>query len=166
MSNGITYEIMMDSTAVTAQFKGAANLLPGYINRWLLESATLTKDEMSARAPEGVAGAMGQGLKNHIAITHNPGKMTAEIKPDNTIAYADAVETGSRPHMPPVNPDGALAQWCEMKGLSLWAVAKSIARNGTRPHPYIEPTYVAVQSRVQSSFAEGVDNYIARMSAI
>lgn len=163
MSNGIKYEIFMDAGQVEASFIESAELMPGYINRWLLESAMLTKEEMSRNAPEGVAGAIGQGLKNHIGITHDPIKMTAEIKPDNTIPYADAVETGSKPHMPPTDPDGALAQWCEMKGLSLWAVAKSISIKGTQPHPYIQPTYVTVTPQVEAAFAEGVANYTERM---
>lgn len=162
-SNGITYQIFMDAAAVEAEFVGAAELFPGYVNRWLLESAMLTKAEMSANAPEGVAGVNGQGLKNHIGITHDQGAMTVVIKPDDSIPYADAVETGSRPHMPPTDPDGALAQWCEMKGLKLWAVARSIATKGTKPHPYIEPTFRTVEPQVGATFGEGVAMYIERM---
>lgn len=63
-----------------------------------------------------------------------------------TRGYADVVEYGRRAgRMPP--PD-ALAAWAykkfQLRDLReafarAWAMAKTIARNGTRPHPYLTP---------------------------
>jgi len=165
-SNGITYEIFMDATQTEAVLARTAELFPRYINSWLVEAGTFVKEEVSSRAPEGVAGVNGQGLKHNIDLNIDPKLMTAKIIPSDSIAYADAVETGSRPHRPPTDPDGALAQWCEMKGLNVYAVAKSIELRGTKPHPYIEPTYQATKERVGAMFTEGVTQYIERMQAI
>ncbi|WP_148667404.1 hypothetical protein [Arthrobacter sp. Hiyo1] len=140
--------------------------LDSYINSWLHNASYFIKEEMSSRAPEGVGGVNGQGLKHNIGIDIDPALRTAMIKPNNSIAYADAVETGSRPHRPPAGPDSSLAQWCEMKGLNVWAVAKSIELRGTKPHPYIEPTYQATKGPVAVMFSEGIAQYLGRMQAI
>ena len=165
-SSGIQYEIFMDATHVEAVLARTAELFPRYINSWLVETGTLVKEEVSNRAPEGIGAAYGQGIKNNIGLTFNAALMTADIRPTDQVQYADAVETGSRPHRPPAGPDSALAQWCEMKGLNVWAVAKSIERNGTKPHPYIEPAYEATKELVASRFSEGVDQYLIRMQTI
>ncbi len=162
-SNGITYEIFMEAAEVERVLGETATMFPRYINSWLVEASNLVKEEMSSKAPEGVAGVNGQGLKNNIGIEFKPAEMSAEIKPNSSIPYADAVETGSRPHMPPAGPDSALAQWCEMKGLNVWAVAKSIATKGTQPHPYIEPTYQSTKLPVAERFSLGVTQYLERM---
>jgi hypothetical protein len=164
MANNLTYEIIMDAAQVETMLARTAEAFPGYIDAWLHESAVLTQAEMSANAPEGVAGLMGQGLKNNIGIDYNLAEGSAEIKPTDQVPYADAVETGSRPHRPPAGPDSALAQWCELKGLNVWAVAKSIERKGTQPHPYIEPTYQTIKPQVSELFSKGVGQYLARVS--
>ncbi|BAS17630.1 hypothetical protein AHiyo8_59330 [Arthrobacter sp. Hiyo8] len=53
-----------------------------------------------------------------------------------------------------------------MKGLNVWAVAKSIELRGTKPHPYIEPTYQATKGPVAVMFSEGIAQYLGRMQAI
>lgn len=164
--DGLSYSTFMDVASVEAMFTKSAGLLPGYVNRWLLESGMLAKEVMSKNAPEGVAGVNGQGLQNHIGITHDLVAMTVEIKPDKTIPYADAVETGSKPHMPPHGPDSALAQWAEMKGYEVHALAWHIAHYGTKPHPYIEPTYQEIKPLVSKMFTEGVSSYIERMQYV
>lgn len=159
-SNGIDYEIFMDTNGVPERLAATAMGLDSYINSWLHNASYLVKEAMKSRAPEGVAGLMGQGLKNNIGIDIDPALRTAVIKPNDSIPYADAVETGSKPHMPNVDPNGALAQWCELKGLNLWAVAMTIKLKGTKPHPYIEPTYQATKGKVGELFSLGVKQYL------
>lgn len=50
--------------------------------------------------------------------------------------YAPYVEKGTRPHFPPV---GAVAGWARRHGMEPYAVARAIARAGTRPQPFLEP---------------------------
>jgi hypothetical protein len=157
--NGIKYSIVMDAAQVEAELTAMGGTLPRYINSWLVESAIMTKELMEKNAPVGVAGLMGGGLSNNIGVTYTAME-SAEIKPTDQVPYADAVETGSQPHIPPAGPDSALAQWCELKGLNVWAVAKSIARKGTKPHPYIEPTYQAIKPQVTELFTRGIGQYI------
>ncbi|WP_427007194.1 hypothetical protein [Pseudarthrobacter sp. H2] len=163
-SNGVRYEVVMETNGIPERLSRTAMGLDSQINSWLHNASYIVKEEMSSRAPEGVAGAMGQGLKNNISIDIDPVRRTATIKPSDSIPYADAVETGSRPHRPPMGPDSALAQWCEMKGLNVWAIAKGIELRGTKPHPYIEPTYQATKGTVGSLFNTGVMQYLERMA--
>ncbi|MEC5150873.1 hypothetical protein [Cryobacterium sp. GrIS_2_6] len=166
VNSGINYEIFMDATQVESVIVRTAELFPRYINSWLVETGTLVKEEVSARAPEGVAFAYGAGLKRNIGLTVNPVLQTADIRPTDQVQYADAIETGSRPHRPPAGPDSALAQWCEMKGLNVWAVAKSIELRGTKAHPYIEPAYDATKETVAERFNTGVEQYLMRMQTL
>jgi len=165
-SSGITYQIFMDTNGLPERLEATSMGLDSYINSWLHNASYFIKEEMSSRAPEGVAGVNGQGLKNNIGIEIDPALRTAMIKPNSSIAYADAVETGSKPHMPPHGPDSALAQWAEMKGFDVHALAWHIAHYGTKPHPYIEPTYQATKSQVGVMFEEGIAQYLGRMQAI
>ncbi|MGO4470337.1 hypothetical protein AB4Y95_00160 [Arthrobacter sp. M-10] len=161
-SNGMTYEIVMDAVEVEAVLTETATLFPRYINSWLVESANLTKEEMASKVSRGVGATMGQGIANNIGIDYNVADMSATIKPTDQVPYADGVETGTRPHMPPAGPDSSLAQWCELHGLNVWAVAMSIKRKGTKPHPFVEPTYQVVIPQVTERFTSGVSAFLER----
>jgi len=55
------------------------------------------------------------------------------------VQYAPFVEFGTRPHMPPVEP---LKEWAALKlhnPNAGYAVAKKIARQGTKPKPFMRP---------------------------
>lgn len=52
------------------------------------------------------------------------------------------IEKGTRPHFPP--PD-ALIPWCRRHGMepgAEWAVARAIAKRGTKPNPFLEPAFL------------------------
>jgi len=50
------------------------------------------------------------------------------------LKYGVYLDKGTNPHMPPVN---SLRKWAAKKGLNVWAVAMSIKKYGTKPHPFI-----------------------------
>jgi len=66
------------------------------------------------------------------------------------VLYADYIEYGTRPHMPPVD---ALIGWVrrklrvdESKARSIaWSIAKHIKKYGTEPKPYLRPAMYQVQ---------------------
>jgi hypothetical protein len=124
-------------------------------------ASSLVTAVMRENAPVGVGGE--EGLKGSIGFVVNPVTLTSEIKP--TAPYADAVETGSRPHWPPHGPDSALAAWTKLKGLNVYAVAASIARKGTKPHPFIEPTFLETEVPVLESFFTGISQFLAGVLA-
>jgi hypothetical protein len=164
-SAGIQYEIIMDAAAMEKVMLETASYFPRYINSWLVQSAIIAKEEMASRVSEGVGANYGQGIKNNIDATYDRVAMTAMVKPNRNVPYADGLETGTKPHRPPAGPDSSLAQWAELKGLNVWAVAKSIERNGTKAHPYIGPAYDVVKEPITALFTEGVKTYLMRMGA-
>lgn len=139
--------------------------LSEYLVMLVRQAAEKTKSTERANAPEGVAGAAGQGIKNNIDIDYDSNGLKATIAPNSNVPYARYVEKGTRPHFPPAFPGSALDQWAEMHGLNAYAVAQSIAKKGTRPHPFVEPTYMAMSSDVPQLFVKGVERYIQRVMA-
>lgn len=82
------------------------------------------------------------------SITTKIEQTKATIAP--TVPYASAVEFGSRPHWPPVS---ALEPWARRHGMNAYALARSISRRGTKPHPYMQPGAIASVPDIQV-FAE------------
>ena len=56
--------------------------------------------------------------------------------------YAKYVEYGTRPHH--VSPEH-LEGWAHRHGISPYAVAKSIAKKGTKAHPFVDETFAKVE---------------------
>lgn len=164
MAFSLDVQIFMDASLAEQRLAKMAVGLDSYLNSMLVTAGSLVKDEMKHNAPVGVAGSLGQGLKGSIHDEIDPLAKTATIAP--AADYALYVEKGTRPHMPPTDPDGALAQWCEMKGLKVWAVAKSIAKKGTKAHPFVEPTYEAIEEPVMAIFQAGVAKYVEETTAL
>lgn len=57
------------------------------------------------------------------------------------VKYAGAVENGSRPHFPPIQP---IKEWCRRHGLpesAAYAIALKISRKGTAAKPFLVPAY-------------------------
>jgi HK97 gp10 family phage protein len=166
-SYGLDVQIFMDARLVEERLAKQAMGLDSHINSLLHNASYMVKEEMRARAPVGVAGTMGQGIAGNIKADVDGFTKTATIGPDlKQVPYAGYVETGTRPHMPPAGPDSALAQWAEMKGISVWAVAMSIAKKGTKPHPYVEPTYEAMKDPVAAMFRAGITEFIQETNAL
>lgn len=168
MAGNVEFSIVVDARQAITYLERESASLESHMNSLLVRGANATKDEMKVVAPVGVAGLAGAGLRGSIGIrydvTPGPGVSSALVGPNtdesNIASYAAAVETGSRPHMPPTDPDGALAQWCELKGLPLWPVALSIKRKGTQAHPYAQPTYETMRPLVEALFDNGIREFV------
>jgi hypothetical protein len=136
-----------------------AGIRPAMVEQLTVVSE-IVKTAMKLKAPEGVGGD--NGLRGSIDYVLDTVALTSEVKP--SAPYGDAVETGSKPHWPPAAPDSALAAWAKLKGINVYALAASIAKNGTRPHPYIVPTYDESGSVVGSTFVAGIKTYLEGFS--
>jgi hypothetical protein len=93
------------------------------------------------------------------------GGLRAEVKP--TVPYADAVETGSKPHWIPlsaIEQGQPLGDWAKLKGVPAEALRFSIARKGTKAHPYIKPTYDAMKPGVEKDIATGIAQFAQEMN--
>lgn len=73
--------------------------------------------------------------------------------------HAAAVEVGSRPHRPPVDP---LIRWAELRGFTdprgaAWAIAAKIAREGTKPHWFALGSLPTLETMMHRRISDALD---------
>lgn len=77
--------------------------------------------------------------------------------------YGLFVETGTRPHFPPVEP---LERWASIKlgqpGMG-YVIARKIGRVGTKKHPYFMPAVKDSLPQVQKYFEQMVDMFVKQL---
>lgn len=121
----------------------------------LIEGAAIdTQAEMRRNVDVGATGE----ARNSIHYTMNPSQLSATIAP--TVKYAEYLEKGTMPHWVSATPGSPLNRWANMKGLNPWAVQRSIAKKGTKAHPFVEPTYRTMQPRVVRDVVSGFGRFI------
>lgn len=76
--------------------------------------------------------------------------------------YAAAVHNGSRPHFPPVK---ALESWSKRKGLNPYAVARAIAKNGTKPNPFLQRAVTAENENVNREFETALNAILKEVTS-
>lgn len=150
------YSITMDVSGVVSVLGAAAERLPLVLLEQLGIVSELAKKTMQNKAPEGVGGD--KGLRGSIEVEINKPLLTAKIQP--TARYADAVEKGSKPHWVSAKEGSPLERWAELKGLNVYAVQRSIAKKGTKAHPYIEPTYREIEPIVPVKFGLAISAFV------
>lgn len=123
----------------------------------LKESADVVYHKEVKEVPRGATGKLAKSI--HQLVT----EVAATIGPDHKLKYALYVEKGTKPHMPPVD---AIQAWAEQKGLNPWAVAKSIAKKGTKANPFVERTYKGSKEDVKAVWVRDVKlirDFLARV---
>lgn len=127
--------------------------------RQLLEKAGIdVMAEMRREAPVGVTGDLRR--TTHYVFQ---GDMAVVVEP--TANYAEDVEKGTSPHWVAVEgKDSPLARWAAQKGINPYAVQRSIAKKGTKAHPFIQPTYDIMEPKVQRDFENGIERFIGQLN--
>lgn len=135
-----------------------------------LEATLLLEREVKELTPVGIGG--GGGLRGSIAA-HEPvisGNTVLGVV-GTSMRYAEAVELGTRPHFPPVQP---LADWAQVKlGVPEaqardvgFLIARKISREGTEGQfmfrdafdanrGQVQAIYTRAQTRIRDQLAEG-----------
>ena len=85
--------------------------------------------------------------------------LKAEIYP--TANYAIFVHEGTRPH--PVSPLH-LKRWASHKGLNPYAVAKSIAKKGTKKQPFMTDAFERVEKNLSEPFDKAIEAALNEIS--
>lgn len=108
----------------------------------------------TAKAPRDT-GRMSDG----IAVTQKATEynLSAIVAPKHK--YAIYVEKGTRPHFPPVR---ALDGWAKRHNISPFAVARVIARRGTRPQPFMAPAALVAPAMVVTEIAGAIKNILEK----
>ena len=101
-------------------------------------------------------------LRNSVIYTMDADRLVAEVKP--TAPYAEAVENGSKPHYVSVAEGTPLRAWAEQKGVNPFAVQASIRLNGTKPHPFVQPTFEVMKPTIEADIARGVSEFVTELN--
>lgn len=94
------------------------------------------------QAPVGVTGNLRDNWRVDI------GRFEGALR--SMAPYALAVHQGTGPH---VVSGETLKKWAARKGLNPWAVAKSIAKKGTKANPFLQRSVQIEQENVNREFA-------------
>ncbi len=148
-------------------FHQAPALVSEEMTRAVWESSLLLERETKENTPVGIGG--GGGLRGSISARQpRPSSEGIIGKIGTPLNYAVAVELGSRPHMPPVQP---LIDWARHKlGLgggeakrAGFAIARKISRKGTPAAKMFEQAFEQQDSAVQRIFERALHRIQAHM---
>jgi len=125
---------------------GLKNMLVG--NMW---TATKQIQQKARRLVPVDTGDLRESIENVVRTTDKD--ITGIVGASQP--YAAHVEFGTRPHWIPLKDpqkSAAFRKWCKKRGLNPYAVARAIAKKGTKPHPYLIPAFEQLKQRVINSF--------------
>lgn len=77
----------------------------------------------------------------------------------SNVVYAAAMETGTRPHWPPLR---ALERWARRHGTTAYVVARAIARRGTKPRRYLQGAFEKHKRRIQEIVKGAVSGIVKK----
>ena len=127
-----------------------------------LEASLAVEREIKEHTPRGAFGALKESI-----FTAGPEQTGNDILGvvSTALPYAEAVELGSKPHFPPIQP---LIDWAQAKfGLqedeakrTAWGVARTISRKGTEGKKMFELGATAAASTVTSIFDRALDEIL------
>jgi HK97 gp10 family phage protein len=148
--------IDVDSRQVQMMLKVAPDKVNDRLKRVLNVVAIETQREMRIAAPVAVTGDLRQSVKWDVT------GLTATIGP--TAKHAEFVEKGTRPHWTSARPGSSLYKWASLKGISPYAVQRSIALKGTKAHPFVEPTHTLMEPRIIRRFDSEIEKLTSELS--
>lgn len=86
--------------------------------------------------------------------------LTGRVGP--TVGYGIVVERGRRPGKYP--PIAAIQGWARRHGIPPFLVARKIARRGTRPQPFVQPSLERNRQRINEIFRRVGVRMVARLA--
>ena len=146
---------------VLSKFEFAEFAASKYFGEALQESTLYTEANVEIRTPTGYSGYLKASISSQL-LTELVGSMVGIVS--TPAIYAPAAEKGSRPHFPPIEAlTGKLESldlWARQKGLNAFAVAKGIARKGTKGKHMFAEGMEASRAGVYSIFLAKAQEYL------
>ncbi len=146
---------------------------PDIVRQELLSAMTeadlLVERNVKERTPVGASAGGAGGLKGSIFGEESVGPEGVLGVVATAMPYAIPVELGTRPHFPPVEP---LVDWVvaklgipekEAHGVA-FAIARKIARVGTKGHGMFHAGFEEARPQVIAMFERARDRIVARLS--
>lgn len=125
-----------------------------YVNLAISRSLVRVLGAEKTEAPFGISGL----LRDNWAVS--TGRFEGSLK-SNT-PYAVFVHEGTAPHMPPID---AITPWANKYGISPWALAKSIAKKGTKANPFLKRAVDSSESGIESEFESAMQSTLDEVTA-
>lgn len=148
--------IKIEIPALPRVQRGVANgprVLQSEVTTALTAGGLLVESTARSLAPRDTGRLQG-------SITSRVSGMQAEIGP--SVAYGLYVERGTRPHFP---PPAALGGWARRHGVSPFALARGIARRGTKAQPFMRPALEQNVGKIVDLFGKLGAKVVASMSS-
>ena len=161
-----TYSVAFRSEVVQRAFERAPEILVEELTPSVIEAQLLVEREIRERTPTSGAGTLRDSI-GALPVTFSQDRVRGEV--GTALSYAQPMESGSRPHMPPVEP---IAEWvrrklgkkpAEAKGIA-FAIALKIAKEGSEGAFMFRDGLAAAQAQVLEILGEGVDRAVARVA--
>ncbi len=149
-NNQPTMQVVVDSAAVQAMLASAPAKVKDTIRMQIEGAAIAVQREMRIEANVGATG----DLRRSIRYTYTPSLLQAEISPN--VPYSADLEYGGPPRWVSVAPGTPLRAWADIKGLNPYAIRASIAKKGTKAHPFVQPTFEKMKPIVEEKIAAGI----------
>lgn len=159
MANTTSMSITVDSAGVVDMLLAASEKTAIRIGQLVEGAAIDVQREMRQEAPVGVTGQ----LRNSIRYVYAPALLSAEVGPKAD--YGAAVETGAKAHWPPYGEGTSLADWANLKGIPVFLVARSIAKKGTKAHPFVKPTYDKMKPVIEEQISVGISALVEEVNS-
>lgn len=106
------------------------------------ESLGIILTNIEDDAPIGVSGDLAQNWA--MVVSDMKGSLISGV------AYGAYVESGTRPHFPPIS---AITPWANQMGIPPWALAISISKKGTAANPFASRAIAAAGSGISHQFS-------------
>ena len=139
----IDIKLTIDDKALQAALKDP-QLIAGPVRDFLSQSAYAVEFSAKELAPVDTG-----HMRDEIVTRLGPVRAIV-ISP---VVYSPYVEFGTRPHFP---PPGALQPWARRHGISAFALARAIARRGTKAHPFMRPALEKNKPNIRLFLADAV----------
>ena len=146
--------LRIDDKAVRQAIQTAPALSVNYIRRGLTKGALAGQRHFRQNMPVGATGYLRKS-----AVFSFMNKLTVKVEPE--AKYADYVEFGTKPHWTSVHN---LERWAHIKGLNPYAIQRSIATHGTKPHPYLEKTYQQTKKDAVKYMEQEMSSLVERIN--
>jgi hypothetical protein len=135
-------QIEIDSKALTAALAKSPAKVKAGLNIWIKRTAISTEREAKLSLKRSTSrGASGKTLNSIMTF---PSYLKTTVKPTTKAAYF--VHQGRKAgRMPPAGRGSDLEGWSRRMGLNSFAVARGIAKHGTKGHPFMDEAYAKVK---------------------
>lgn len=161
------FSVTVSDDAVRRALSAAPAIIDEELVPAILEAQLLLEREVVDRTPTSGAGTL-RGSIGALPITFSEGVMIGAV--GTSLAYAQPVEEGSKPHRPPVEP---IADWVQRKlgkdpkeaKKIAWGIAGKIAEQGSPGAHMFREGLAATQGQILEIIGGGVAAALRRIDA-